>query len=60
MIVVILLAAVRILTRETEEDKVFSEDQTVLIEKEWESESNQFVPEMPPLSPPPGGKIEEE
>ena len=60
LIVIILLAAIGILTRETEEEKVFSEDQTVLIEKEWESESLQFVPDMPPLSPPPGGKLEEE
>jgi hypothetical protein len=48
------------LTRESEEEKVFSEDQTVLIEKEWENESLQFVPDMPPLSPPPGSKLEEE
>jgi hypothetical protein len=59
-IVIILLVAIGLLTRESEEEKVFSEDQTVLIEKEWENESLQFVPDMPPLSPPPGGKLEEE
>ena len=60
VIVIIILVVIGLMTRETEEDKVFSEDQTVLIEKEWESESFQFVPDMPPLSPPPGGKLEEE
>ena len=60
IIVIILLVAIGLLTRESEEEKVFSEDQTVLIEKEWESESVQFVPEMPPLTPPPSATLEEE
>jgi len=60
IIVIILLVAIGLLTRESEEEKVFSEDQTVLIEKEWESESFQFVPDMPPLTPPPSATLEEE
>jgi hypothetical protein len=60
VIVIILLVAIGLLTREGEEEKLLSEDQTVLIEKEWESESFQFVPDMPPLMPPPSGKLEEE
>ena len=60
VIVILLLLAVGILTRATEEEKEeeVGVDQTVIIEKEWQDEKKQFVPELPPLAPPPS--MEEE
>ena len=60
VIVIVLLLAVGILTRATEEEKEeeVGVDQTVIIEKEWQDEKKQFVPELPPLAPPPS--MEEE
>ncbi|MAR47151.1 MAG: hypothetical protein CMA41_05040 [Euryarchaeota archaeon] len=53
IIVIILLLAVGLLTRAGDEDEEMGAEQTVIIEKEWQDEKKQFVPELPPLAPPP-------
>ena len=58
IIVIALLVAIGLITRNTEEDEEMDADQTVIIEKEWNDEQKQFIPELPPLAPPPS--IEEE
>ena len=58
IIVIALLVAIGLITRNTEEDEQIDADQTVIIEKEWSDENKQFIPELPPLAPPPS--IEEE
>ncbi len=51
--VIIILRAVGLLTRAGDEDEEMGAEQTVIIEKEWQDEKKQFVPELPPLAPPP-------
>tara|TARA_B100001996_G_scaffold297005_1_gene237359 strand:+ start:38 stop:586 length:549 start_codon:yes stop_codon:yes gene_type:complete len=58
IIVIILLLAVGLLTRADDEDEEMDVDQTVIIEKEWQDEKKQFVPELPPLAPPPAAEEE--
>ena len=58
VLVVLLLLAVGLLTRGSEEDTEMGADQTVIIENEWQVEKKQFVPELPPLSPPPSSEEE--
>ena len=58
VLVVLLLLAVGLLTRGSEEDTDMGADQTVMIENEWQVEKKQFVPELPPLSPPPSSEEE--
>lgn len=58
VLVVLLLLAVGLLTRGSEEDTAMGADQTVMIENEWQVEKKQFVPELPPLSPPPSSEEE--
>ena len=58
VLVVLLLLAVGLLTRGSEEDTEMGADQTVMIENEWQVEKKQFVPELPPLSPPPSTEEE--
>ena len=58
VLVVLLLLAVGLLTRGSEEDTDMGADQTVMIENEWQVEKKQFVPELPPLSPPPSREEE--
>jgi len=58
VLVVLLLLAVGLLTRGSEEDTEMGADQTVMIENEWQVEKKQFVPELPPLSPPPSSEEE--
>ena len=54
----LLLVAVGLLTRGSDEETEMGADQTVIIENQWQDEKKQFVPELPPLSPPPS--LEEE
>ena len=58
VLVVLLLLAVGLLTRGSEEEMEMGADQTVMIENEWQVEKKQFVPELPPLSPPPSSEEE--
>jgi len=58
VLVVLLLLAVGLLTRGSEEETDMGADQTVMIENEWQVEKKQFVPELPPLSPPPSTEEE--
>ena len=58
VLVALLLLAVGLLTRGSEEDTEMGADQTVMIENEWQVEKKQFVPELPPLSPPPSSEEE--
>jgi len=58
IITIILLLAVGLLTRADDEDEEMNVDQTVIIEKEWQDEKKQFVPELPPLVPPPAAEEE--
>ena len=58
IIVVILLVSVGLLTRSSDENEEMDVDQTVIIEKEWSVESKPFVPELPPLAPPPSNEEE--
>ena len=58
VLVVLLLLAVGLLTRGSDEDTEMGVDQTVMIENEWQVEKKQFVPELPPLSPPPSSEEE--
>ena len=58
VLVVLLLLAVGLLTRGSEEETEMGADQTVMIENEWQVEKKQFVPELPPLSPPPSTEEE--
>ena len=52
ILVALLLVAVGLLTRGNDEDADLSADQTVIIENQWQDETKQFVPELPPLTPP--------
>ena len=58
VLVIVLLVAVGLLTRTAEEDEGMEADQTIIIEKEWQEESKTFVPELPPLAPPPSAEEE--
>jgi hypothetical protein len=58
-IVIVLLVAIGLLTRNVEDDdESMDADQTIIIEKEWQEETKQFVPELPPLAPPPSSEEE--
>jgi len=46
------------LTRGSDEDAELGADQTVIIENQWQDETKQFVPELPPLTPPPSSEEE--
>ena len=54
----LLLVAIGLLTRGNDEDTEIGADQTVIIENQWQDEKKQFVPELPPLSPPPSSEEE--
>jgi len=54
----LLLVAIGLLTRGNDEDTEMGADQTVIIENQWQDEKKQFVPELPPLSPPPSSEEE--
>ena len=56
--VVLLLVAVGLLTRGSDEDADLGADQTVIIENQWQDETKLFVPELPPLTPPPSPEEE--
>jgi len=56
--VIALLVAIGLITRNTEQDEEMDADQTVMIEKEWNDENKQFIPELPPLAPPPSNEEE--
>ena len=58
LVSVLLLVAVGLLTRGSDEDTDIDADQTVIIENQWEDETKQFVPELPPLTPPPSSEEE--
>ena len=58
IIVIILLVSVGLLTRSSDENEEMDVDQTVIIEKEWSVETKPFVPELPPLAPPPSNEEE--
>ena len=58
IIVIVLLLVVGLLTRGVDEDEEMGVDQTVIIEKEWQEEQKEFVPELPPLAPPPSAEEE--
>ncbi len=58
VLVVLLLVAVGLLTRGSDEETELGADQTVIIENEWQDEKKQFVPELPPLTPPPSSEEE--
>ncbi len=58
IIVVILLVSVGLLTRSSDENEEMDVDQTVIIEKEWSVDTKPFVPELPPLAPPPSNEEE--
>ena len=58
ILVVLLLVAVGLLTRGSDEDADLGADQTVIIENQWQDETKQFVPELPPLTPPPSSEEE--
>ena len=58
LVSVLLLVAVGLLTRGNDEDTDLGADQTVIIESQWEDETKQFVPELPPLTPPPSSEEE--
>ena len=58
-IVIVLLLAIGLLTRNIDDDdEGMDVDQTIIIEKEWQEETKQFVPELPPLAPPPSAEEE--
>jgi len=58
VLVIVLLVAIGLLTRTAEKDEGMEADQTIIIEKEWQEESKTFVPELPPLAPPPSAEEE--
>ena len=58
LVSVLLLVAVGLLTRGSDEDADLGADQTVIIENQWQDETKQFVPELPPLTPPPSSEEE--
>lgn len=58
LVSILLLVAVGLLTRGNDEDADLVADQTVIIESQWEDETKQFVPELPPLTPPPSSEEE--
>ena len=58
ILVVLLLVAVGLLTRGSDEETDLGADQTVIIENQWQDETKQFVPELPPLTPPPSSEEE--
>ena len=58
-IVIVLLLAIGMMTRNIDDDdEGMDVDQTIIIEKEWQEETKQFVPELPPLAPPPSAEEE--
>ena len=58
VLVILLLIAVGLITRSVDEEEEMGVDQTVVIEKEWQENHNTFVPELPPLAPPPSSEEE--
>lgn len=54
----LLLVAIGLLTRGGDEETEMGTDQTVIIENQWQDETKQFVPELPPLTPPPSSEEE--
>ena len=58
MLVILLLIAVGLITRSVDEEEDMGVDQTVVIEKEWQENHKAFVPELPPLAPPPSSEEE--
>jgi len=54
----LLLVAIGLLTRGGDEETEMGADQTVIIENQWQDETKQFVPELPPLTPPPSSEEE--
>lgn len=58
VLVILLLIAVGLITRSVDEEEEMGVDQTVVIEKEWQENQKTFVPELPPLAPPPSSEEE--
>ena len=58
VLVILLLIAVGLITRSVDEEEDMGVDQTVVIEKEWQENNKTFVPELPPLAPPPSSEEE--
>ena len=58
VLVILLLIAVGLITRSVDEEEDMGVDQTVVIEKEWQENHKAFVPELPPLAPPPSSEEE--
>ena len=58
VLVILLLIAVGLITRSVDEEEEMGVDQTVVIEKEWQENHKTFVPELPPLAPPPSSEEE--
>ncbi len=58
LVSLLLLVAIGLLTRGSDEDMEMGADQTVMIENQWQDETKQFVPELPPLSAPPSSEEE--
>ena len=58
VLVILLLIAVGLITRSVDEEEDMGVDQTVVIEKEWQENHKTFVPELPPLAPPPSSEEE--
>jgi len=58
VLVILLLIAVGLITRSVDEEEDMGVDQTVVIEKEWQENQKTFVPELPPLAPPPSSEEE--
>ena len=54
----LLLVAIGLLTRGSDEETELGADQTVIIENQWQDDKKQFVPELPPLTPPPSSEEE--
>ena len=54
----LLLVAIGLLTRGNDVNTEMGADQTVIIVNQWQDEKKQFVPELPPLSPPPSSEEE--
>ena len=58
VLIILLLFVVGLITRSVDEDEEMGVDQTVVIEKEWQENHKTFVPELPPLAPPPSSEEE--
>ena len=58
VLVILLLIAVGLITRSVDEDGDMAVDQTIVIEREWQENHKTFVPELPPLGPPPSSEEE--